>query len=82
MAICKWEGPSNFFVIFACNPTWPEIQCMIENIPGRKVEDIPNIVARVFKLKLKELINDPRKKKALRCSHRRYMKALNNLYYK
>ncbi|RWR85036.1 putative AT hook motif-containing protein [Cinnamomum micranthum f. kanehirae] len=62
MAICRWAGPPDLFVTFTCNPYWKEIQDMIASIPGQRVKDRPDIFARVFRLKLKELIDDLRKR--------------------
>ncbi|XP_073364787.1 uncharacterized protein [Aegilops tauschii subsp. strangulata] len=58
MAICRWAGYPDLFITFTCNPKWLEIQDMLDLIPGQKPEDRPDIVARVFMLKLKELMND------------------------
>jgi hypothetical protein len=56
MAICKWSGYPDAFVTFTCNPQWLEIKRMLPL--GQQPEDRPNLVTRVFKIKLKELIND------------------------
>uniref|UniRef100_A0A453C8N7 Helitron helicase-like domain-containing protein n=2 Tax=Aegilops tauschii subsp. strangulata TaxID=200361 RepID=A0A453C8N7_AEGTS len=63
MAICRWAGYPDLFITFTCNPKWPEIQDMLDLIPGQKPEDRPDIVARVFMLKLKELMNDIKNEK-------------------
>ncbi|TMI79656.1 MAG: hypothetical protein E6H10_14970 [Bacteroidetes bacterium] len=56
MAICRHYGRPDFFVTFTCNPKWDEI---ISNIPaGSNATDHPDIVSRVFNLKLKALIDD------------------------
>ncbi len=39
-----------------CNPNWPEIQGSL--YPGQEPYDRPDIVARVFRLKLTHLIED------------------------
>ncbi|XP_057811702.1 uncharacterized protein LOC131025941 [Salvia miltiorrhiza] len=62
MAICKWAGYPNLFITFTCNPKWPEIVRYVEK-RGLKPEDRPDIVCRVFKMKLNNLINDLRKEK-------------------
>jgi hypothetical protein len=56
MAICKWAGCSNVFVTFTCNPQWLEIRRAL--LLRQQPEDRPDLVTRVFKIKLKELIND------------------------
>ncbi|KAG8371620.1 hypothetical protein BUALT_Bualt13G0107200 [Buddleja alternifolia] len=62
MAICRYYGPPNIFLTFTCNPKWPEIQRCVDLIPGQKVEDRPHVVARVFKIKLDELMKDLRQR--------------------
>ena len=39
-----------------CNPEWPEIQK--ELLPGQKWPDRPDLVARVFKIKLDALVKE------------------------
>jgi hypothetical protein len=63
MAICRWAGYPDLFITFTCNPKWSEIQTMLDFIPGQKPEDRPDIVNRVFMIKLNELIEDIYKKK-------------------
>ena len=58
MAICRYAGYPDLFLTFTCNPKWPEIEYFIESIEGQKSEDRPDIVSRVFSIKLMELIND------------------------
>ena len=56
MAICRHYGRPDFFITFTCNPKWDEIT---SNIPaGSTAADRPDIVSRVFNLKLKALIDD------------------------
>ncbi|XP_063800227.1 uncharacterized protein LOC134968624 [Pseudophryne corroboree] len=51
----KWGAP-DVFVTFTANPTWPEI---MDNLrPGEHTSDRPDLVARVFKIKLDALIDD------------------------
>ncbi|XP_074373762.1 uncharacterized protein LOC141714124 [Apium graveolens] len=57
LAICKNIGHPTFFLTMTCNSKWPEIQRMLDMMPGVKVEDAPDVVARVFKLKLDQLVN-------------------------
>lgn len=59
MAICRWAGYPDLFVTFICNPKWPEIQCMLDEAGNQqKPAARPDIVVRVFMLKLKELMTD------------------------
>ncbi|XP_077242072.1 uncharacterized protein LOC143882480 [Tasmannia lanceolata] len=62
MAICQWYGPPDLFITFTCNAKW-EINSALQLIPGQRVEDRPDIVARVFNIKKKQLINDLRSEK-------------------
>ncbi|XP_065679039.1 uncharacterized protein LOC136093741 [Hydra vulgaris] len=56
MAIIKKYGKPDLFITFTCNPKWREIT---ENLyPGQTAIDRPDLVTRVFKLKLKNLLND------------------------
>jgi hypothetical protein len=56
MAICKWAGCPDAFITFTCNPQWLEIKRALPL--GQQPQDRPDLVTRVFKVKLKELIND------------------------
>uniref|UniRef100_UPI00358FB219 uncharacterized protein n=1 Tax=Myxine glutinosa TaxID=7769 RepID=UPI00358FB219 len=63
MAIVRKFGKPDLFITFTCNPKWTEIQ---ENIgQHQRAEGRPDLVARVFHLKLKELIDDITKKHVL-----------------
>lgn len=57
MAICNWAGYPDLFITFTCNSKWPEITRFIES-EGLKVEDRPDIVSRMFKMKLDLLMKD------------------------
>ncbi|XP_065321879.1 uncharacterized protein LOC135929292 [Gordionus sp. m RMFG-2023] len=53
MAIVLKFGKPDLFITFTCNPNWREIK---ENLfPGQSPTDRPDLIARVFKLKLNEL---------------------------
>lgn len=57
MAICKYYGYPDLFITFTCNTKWPEInRFMAER--NLKSEDRPEVVSRVFKMKLDTLIKD------------------------
>ncbi|KAL3646403.1 hypothetical protein CASFOL_011583 [Castilleja foliolosa] len=59
MAICRSVGYPDLFITFTCNPNWPEIVRFL-GIRNLRAEDRPDIVCRVFKLKLNELIRELR----------------------
>jgi hypothetical protein len=60
MAICRWARCPDAFVTFTCNPQWPEIKRAL--LLGQQPQDRLDLVTRMFKIKLKELINDIHKK--------------------
>ena len=56
MAIVRKLGKPDYFITFTCNAEWPEITA--ELLPGQTAWDRPDVVAHVFKLKLKALLYD------------------------
>ena len=56
MAIVRRFGKPDLFITFTCNPNWKEIRESME--PWQSAENRPDVVARVFNLKLHELIHD------------------------
>ncbi|XP_060129913.1 uncharacterized protein LOC132592021 [Zootoca vivipara] len=60
MAIVRKYGKPDLFITMTCNPKWQEI---VENLQhGQTTDARPDLVARVFHLKLKALIEDLCKK--------------------
>lgn len=56
MAIVRKYGKPDLFITMTCNPNWPEIK---ENLSYlQKPEHRPDLVSRVFNIKLKSLMND------------------------
>ncbi|CDY56895.1 BnaCnng31320D [Brassica napus] len=57
MAICRHIGFPDLFITFTCNPKWPEVTRYLQ---PRKLaaEDRPEILCRLFKIKLKSLMTD------------------------
>jgi hypothetical protein len=54
MAIVRKLGKADLFITFTCNPKWPEI---VKNLlPGQTAADRPDLVARVFQLRLRHLL--------------------------
>ncbi|XP_031108678.1 uncharacterized protein LOC116013169 [Ipomoea triloba] len=47
----------HLFITFTCNPNWPEIERYVVH-RGLKSEDRPDIICRVFKMKLDAMIED------------------------
>lgn len=62
IAICRYYGHLDLFIIFICNAQWPEIQTTLNIISSQRLEDRSDIVSRVFKIKLEELMLDITKK--------------------
>ncbi|XP_074351884.1 uncharacterized protein LOC141691036 [Apium graveolens] len=56
LAICRAIGHPSLFLTMTCNSKWPEIQEMLKLLPNVDHVDAPNIVSRVFKLKLDQLL--------------------------
>ena len=56
MAIVCCFGKPDYFITLTCNPRWKEITD--ELLEGQGPEDCPDIVSRVFKLKLRSLLHD------------------------
>ena len=56
MAIVRSMGKPSLFITVTCNPAWEEITRAL--LPGQKPEDRPDLLARVFKLKLSSLMDD------------------------
>ena len=61
MAICRTIGFLDLFITFTCNPSRPDIQQQLSRLPGQCTEDRPNIVARVFHIRLRQLMEDLKK---------------------
>lgn len=62
LAICRAIGHPSLFLTMTCNTKWPEIKSMLELLPNVDAVDAPDIVSRVFKLKLDQLIDLIKKK--------------------
>lgn len=56
MALVRTFGKPEYFITFTCNPKWREITDNL--LPLQVAEDRPDIVDRVFKLKVKEFLYD------------------------
>jgi hypothetical protein len=54
MAIVRSLGIPDIFLTFTCNPSWPEIQ--LELLEGQTAADRPDLIARVFQMKVKKLL--------------------------
>lgn len=66
-AIAKRFGKPTFFVTFTANPHWPEFEAIVDRdrnerdnptAPGSSANNYPDLVVRIFHLKLKGLLED------------------------
>ncbi|XP_074336775.1 uncharacterized protein LOC141673947 [Apium graveolens] len=62
LAICRAIGHPSLFLTMNCNSKWPEIQELLKLLPNVNHVDAPDIVSRVFKLKLDQLLDLIKKK--------------------
>ena len=53
IAIYSKQGKADLFITMTPNPNWPEVEAAL--LPGPKRNDRPNLITRVFKLKLQSL---------------------------
>ncbi|XP_072084324.1 uncharacterized protein [Arachis hypogaea] len=58
----RYAGYPSYFITMTCNPEWDEIKREMTSI-GLKAEDRPDILCRVFKIKLDGLIDDLKEEK-------------------
>jgi hypothetical protein len=56
MACMRVHGKPDLFVTFTANPNWPEVLCELKKF--QKPNDRPDLITRVFNIKLKNLMND------------------------
>ena len=57
--VCKYGRPS-LFITFTANPKWDEITR--ELLPGQTAADRPDLVARVFRIKVTHFLHDLKRK--------------------
>jgi len=57
MTICHARGYPSLFITFTCNPKWPELVRLLDKFSCSS-EDRPDLVVRIFKIKLDQLIRD------------------------
>ncbi|KAM3376292.1 hypothetical protein P3S68_015007 [Capsicum galapagoense] len=61
MAICRWAGYLDLFLTFTCNRKWPEINEMLHLIGQHDDNNRVDIICRVFRIKLFQLMQDLKK---------------------
>ncbi|KAJ0871427.1 putative helitron helicase-like domain-containing protein [Helianthus annuus] len=57
LAMCRVHGNPKYFITFTCNIKWPEIRRYIAKFPILKPEDRPDVIARVFHMKVTSFVN-------------------------
>lgn len=60
MAICRVFGSPDLFVTFTCNSKWQEIAELIRFEDGQQPSNRPDMIARVFNMKVHEFITNIR----------------------
>src|SRR6266516_2104148 len=60
MAIVRVFGKPDLFITITCNPKWPEITEALH--PSQNAQDRPDLISRVFNMKLKVILDDILKK--------------------
>ena len=63
MACIRVHGKPDLFITFTTNPKWPEIKCELKEF--QDANDRPDLISRVFNLKLKSLFVDTLEKHVL-----------------
>lgn len=58
VALCRKYGCPDLFITFTSNPLWPEVIAALALIPGQYSSDRPDIVNRVFHMKLVLFMDD------------------------
>ena len=61
MALVRHFGKPSLFITFTANPKWSEIEQ--ELLPGQTAVDRPDLVARVFHLKVRDLLDQIKNKR-------------------
>uniref|UniRef100_A0A182N6N5 ATP-dependent DNA helicase n=1 Tax=Anopheles dirus TaxID=7168 RepID=A0A182N6N5_9DIPT len=56
MAIVRAMGKPDLFITVTCNPAWPEVTRIL--LQRQQAADRPDLTARVFRLKLKAILDD------------------------
>ena len=61
MAIVQRFGKPDYFITMTCNPYWEEVTSNLE--PGQTPQDRPDLVSRVYRAKLRSVMDLLIKKK-------------------
>lgn len=58
LAVCREYGHPDLFITFMCNPKWEKSKYAVELCGTSDASTRPDIIARVFKLKLDAMVSD------------------------
>ncbi|KAL3639082.1 hypothetical protein CASFOL_016989 [Castilleja foliolosa] len=61
--ICRVYGNPQYFITFTCNVKWAEITRCLDKVGGMQAQDRPDIIARVFRIKVQQFLRFMRSKK-------------------
>ena len=56
LAICRVYGNPQYFITFTCNVRWPEFVRFTQQNQYQKIQDRPDIISTVFRMKVAEFI--------------------------
>ncbi|KAL3635206.1 hypothetical protein CASFOL_019753 [Castilleja foliolosa] len=56
LAICRVYGNPQYFITFTCNVKWPKISRHLVKIGGGSSQNRPDIIARVFRIKVQQFL--------------------------
>ncbi|KAK1361528.1 hypothetical protein POM88_046002 [Heracleum sosnowskyi] len=62
LVVCRYIGHPDIFLTMTINPVWDEVIQMMKLLPHCCPQNSPDVMARVFILKLDQLIDDIKKK--------------------
>ncbi|XP_074356531.1 uncharacterized protein LOC141696265 [Apium graveolens] len=62
LAVCRSIEHPDIFLTMTTNPLWDEIIQMMKHIPLCSPQNSPDVIARVFRLKLDQIVEDIKKK--------------------
>ncbi|KAK9064714.1 hypothetical protein SSX86_016096 [Deinandra increscens subsp. villosa] len=68
LAICRVHGNPQYFITFTCNAKWPEITRHLTRNPLLTAQDIPQIVSRVFEMKVHSFMSFLKDSVRLQCT--------------
>ncbi|KAL3616054.1 hypothetical protein CASFOL_040348 [Castilleja foliolosa] len=63
LSICRVHGNPQYFVTFTCNVKWPEISRHMSKVGTEHAQNRPDIIARVFHIKVQEFFKFIRSEK-------------------